>query len=186
MMTSITTKQGDRGQTGLIGGITVSKSHIRVDALGHIDELSACIGLARAICQDVEIKDILKQIQRELFVVNSSLAAPPDSQKKKAIVSNDMVETLTKQVEQIENIPSIVMGWAVAGEYLESAYLEVARTVCRRAERQVVKMKEEGEKFDLPVIAYLNRLSDLLWLLARLTELRAGITANLENIANTP
>jgi len=182
-MTSITTKKGDQGQTSLIGGVTVPKSHVRVETLGHIDELSACIGLARATSQDVEIKAILKQIQRDLFVVNSSLAAPPDSQKKTAVIGNDRVEALTKQVEQIENTPGIVMGWAVAGEYLESAHLEVARTVCRRAERQVVKMKEEDEKFDLPVIAYLNRLSDLLWLLARLTELRAGIHASLEKIA---
>ncbi len=174
-MASISTQTGDHGQTGLIGGIRVSKSHLRIEAGGTIDELNSVMGLARSFCDDAEVCQLLKTIQRELFIIGSSLATLPHSQKQASPITSDRVDALTAHVHRIEKIKGIVFDWILPGEHTTSATFDMARTVCRRAERCIVRLTESGEKIDSNILPYINRLSDMLWLIGRLVELRAGV-----------
>ena len=176
---SISTKRGDTGQTGLAGGIRVSKSNARVEAYGTVDELNAFLGLARSLCQDEDLRSKTFSIQRDLFRLGSALATPPESRKAQVPLTPEMVDALTEQVHQIESIDGILSDWSVSGEHTAAAAYDVARTVCRRAERGVVRLIETGEAVEPNVLAYLNRLSDLLWLFARKLEFAAGINASL-------
>jgi len=181
---SIATKRGDGGQTSLAGGTRVSKGHLRVEAYGTIDELNSAMGFARSICEDPEVREIVKAIQRELFRVGSTVATAPDSRKKPPPITPDMVEALTAQVHRIEAIEGVLSDWSLSGEHQASSAFDVARTVCRRAERHLVRLTESGEEVNPPVLAYLNRLSDILWLLGRLLEARAGVDASLRDEAH--
>ncbi len=178
---SIATKHGDTGQTGLIGGERVSKANLRVESYGTIDELTSVMGFARSVCDDAEVRDITKHIQRELFAVSGSIANPQSSQKEPLYVTPEMVESLTAHVHRIESTEGILSDWSLPGDHTAAAAYDIARTVCRRAERHVVRLAEAGEDTGPNVIAYLNRLSDLLWLLGRLLELRAGVDAKLRD-----
>ncbi len=182
---SIATKQGDTGQTSLAGGVRVSKGALRVEAYGTIDELKSTIGFARSICEDAEIQKVCKNIQRELYAVGSAVSTAPGGTKAPPKITAEMIEVLTKEVQRIESIEGILLDWAVPGEHPAAAAFDVARTVCRRAERCVVRLAESGEEFDSQVIAYLNRLSDLLWLFGRLIELGAGVDARLRDEAHS-
>ncbi len=178
---SIATKHGDTGQTGLIGGERISKADLRVESYGTIDELNSVMGFARSICDAAEVRDITKHIQRELFAVSGSIANPQSSQKEPPYVTPEMVESLTAHVHRIESTEGILSDWSLPGDHTAAAAYDIARTVCRRAERHVVRLAEAGEDTGPNVIAYLNRLSDLLWLLGRLLELRAGVDAKLRD-----
>ena len=178
---SIATKAGDKGKTGLIGGERVSKSDLRVEAYGTIDELTSVMGFARAICDDAEVRELTKEIQRELFAVSGGVANPLGAQKEPPYVTEAMVEALTAHVNRIESMEGILSDWSLPGEHAAAAAYDVARTVCRRAERSVVRLTEAGEEVTPQTIAYLNRLSDLLWLMGRLLELRAGVDARLRD-----
>jgi cob(I)alamin adenosyltransferase len=178
---SIATKHGDKGQTSLIGGQRVSKGELRVEAYGTIDELISSMGLARSICEDIEIRDLTKTIQRELFAVSSAVATPGSNQKNPLDVTNEMVETLTEHVHRIEAMEGILADWSIPGEHPVSAAYDLARTICRRAERYVIRVAEVDNDISPEVIAYLNRLSDLLWLFGRLIELRVGVDASLRD-----
>ena len=181
---SIATKRGDAGETGLAGGIRVSKSSIRVEAYGTVDELNSSVGFARSICPDEPMKALLKEIQRELFLVGSALATPPESHKKQPPITADMVERLTAEIHRIEAIDGVLADWSIPGEHSVSAALDVARTVCRRAERCAVRLAESGEDVRPEILAYLNRLSDLLWILGRLIEKEQGVDATLRTPEN--
>jgi cob(I)alamin adenosyltransferase len=174
---SIATQRGDGGETGLAGGIRVSKAHLRVEVYGTIDEVISAIGFARSICPVEEIALQSRAIQKELFAVGSAIATHPDSKKKASEISDEMVERLTDSVHRIEAIPGILADWSVPGEDPASAAYDVARTICRRMERLAVRLRDE-EKYDFQpnAIRYLNRLSDLLWLFARQLEHAAGKT----------
>jgi cob(I)alamin adenosyltransferase len=176
---SIATKRGDGGQTGLAGGIRISKADLRVEAYGSVDELNTVLGFARSICTNKEIKDWTETIQRTLFRVGSALATPPESKKTPPTVSSDDVEMLTNLVHQIEATEGILSDWSLPGAHTESAAYEMARTVCRRAERATVRLATSGVEVKPEVLAYLNRLSDLVWLFGRLIEVNAGIDARL-------
>lgn len=178
---SIATKHGDRGQTSLIGGARVSKADLRVEAYGTIDELNSLMGFARSICDDREVNDLTRQIQRELFAVAGALATEEGVRKEKPDVTTEMVERLTAEVHRIEGMEGILSDWSLPGEHPASSAFDIARTVCRRAERHVVRLAEEGVTVSPEVLAYLNRLSDLLWLFGRLLELRAGVDASLRD-----
>jgi len=178
---SISTKRGDGGQTGLAGGIRVSKADLRVESYGSVDELNTVLGFARSICQDKEIATWTEEIQRTLFRVGSALATPPESKKQPPIVSTEDIDKLTNLVHQIEATEGILSDWSLPGAHTESAAYEVARTVCRRAERAAVRFVENGGVVQPTVIPYLNRLSDLIWLFGRLIEFNAGIDARLRN-----
>jgi cob(I)alamin adenosyltransferase len=178
---SIATKRGDGGETGLAGGIRVSKGHLRVEAYGTVDELNTFMGLARVMNDDTEVKDLVKTLQRELFKVGSALATAPNGRKPEPPITSEMVDALTARVHRIEATDGILADWSIPGEHPASAAFDVARTVCRRAERQVVRLVESGEPVNPQVLAYLNRLSDLLWLLGRLVEKQAGVDATLRD-----
>lgn len=178
---SIATTRGDGGQTALAGGIRVSKSDARVDTYGTIDELIAQMGFARSICADEEIRALTRSIQKELFAVMSALATPPGSKKAPPEITGGMVDRLTSEVHRIEAIEGVLADWSIAGEDAPAAAYDVARTVCRRAERLAVRLRESGVEFQDNVIRYLNRLSDLLWLMGRLLEARAGVSGKLRD-----
>ncbi|HEX8423718.1 MAG TPA: cob(I)yrinic acid a,c-diamide adenosyltransferase [Pyrinomonadaceae bacterium] len=182
---SIATKAGDKGDTGLIGGERVSKADLRVEAYGTIDELGSTLGFARAICDDAEVRDLTKEIQRELFAVSGGVANPLGARKEPPYVTAAMVEALTAEVNRIEGLEGILSDWSLPGEHAAAAAYDVARTVCRRAERAVVRLTEAGEEISPQTVAYLNRLSDLLWLFGRLLELRAGVDARLRDDEHT-
>jgi cob(I)alamin adenosyltransferase len=178
---SIATTRGDGGQTGLAGGIRVSKADLRVEAYGSVDELNTVLGFARSICTNKEIYDWTEEIQRTLFRLGSALATPPESKKVPPIISPEEVEGLTKLVHQIEATEGILADWSLPGAHTESAAYEVARAVCRRAERNAVRLAANGVEFKPEILAYLNRLSDVIWLFGRLIELNAGVDARLRS-----
>jgi cob(I)alamin adenosyltransferase len=178
-MSSIATKKGDSGQTSLTGGVRVSKSSIRVEAYGTVDELNSGMGFARSICDDAELRERTKAIQKELFKVGSALATPEGSRKGEAPLTLAMIDALTDQVHEIEAIEGILSDWSIPGEHTAAAAYDLARTVCRRAERCVVRLLESGESVDANVLPYLNRLSDLLWLFGRKLEVAAGVSGSL-------
>jgi cob(I)alamin adenosyltransferase len=173
---SIATQTGDTGQTSLVGGRRVSKGDPRVDAFGTVDELIAHIGLARALAGHVEAASIAQALQRDLFAVAEALASDSDPLKT---VDVERISNITRHVHRIETQDGILIDWAIAGDDAGGAAFEVARTVCRRAERLVVRLVDSGERIDPSVIVYLNRLADLLWLLGRLIERDHGVDAAL-------
>lgn len=176
---SIATKRGDGGQTGLAGGIRVSKTHPRVECYGTIDELISQMGFARSICQDRELKQKIELIQRELYKVGSAIATPPESRKRPPEITEAMVNALEDEVHHIEAEPGVIADWSLPGAIPDAAAIDVARTICRRAERLATALLETGMLPNAHVLAYLNRLSDLLWLFARLIESRAGVDSSL-------
>ena len=178
---SIATTHGDKGQTGLIGGVRVSKADLRVEAYGAVDELNSSLGFARSICTSQEIRSRTEEIQRTLFRVGSALATPPESRKGEQSITQQDVETLTRLVHQIEETEGVLSDWSLPGAHTESAAYEVARTVCRRAERDTVRLASNGGDVNPELLAYLNRLSDLIWLFGRLIEVNAGVDARLRN-----
>jgi cob(I)alamin adenosyltransferase len=190
-MSSIATKTGDAGSTGLVGGLRVSKADLRVEAYGTVDELDAFLGFARSICTHPDIKGWTESIQRDLFRVGSALSTPVQARKQGSSIAQADVDRLTGLVHQIEATPNILADWSLPGANTESAAYEIARTVCRRAERLAVRFAQETADPDLPAsavpvvppqaIAYLNRLSDLIWLFGRLIEVRAGVDSKLRD-----
>src|SRR5215204_5887568 len=178
---SIATKTGDKGKTALIGGERVSKADFRVETYGTIDELGAAMGFARSICGDGQIDELTKKIQRELFLVAGSVANPHFEDAPNPYVTPEMIEHLTAEVSRIEKMEGILSDWSLPGDVSSAAAYDVARTICRRAERCVVRMNESGENVDTQIITYLNRLSDLLWLIGRYLELKAGVDSSLRD-----
>jgi cob(I)alamin adenosyltransferase len=181
---SIATEKGDGGQTSLAGGIRVSKSDFRVETYGTIDELISKLGFARAICSNGDIAHFTKEIQRELFTVASAISTPVESKRPIPEVSEQMVSRLTSEVHRIEALDGILSDWSLPGEDPVSAAYDEARTICRRAERNVVRLAETGIPLQPNVLRYLNRLSDLLWLFGRVIELEQGIDSKLRDGSN--
>ena len=180
---SIATKTGDGGTTALAGGLRVSKSDLRVESYGSVDELNSFLGLARSLCSNPEIAAWTEQIQRTLFSVGAALATPPESRKKSSPITQDDIDFLTGLVHKIESTEGILADWSLPGAHTQSAAFEVARTVCRRAERCAVRFVETGGDVEPTIIPYLNRLSDVIWLFGRLIEVNAGIDARLRDPA---
>jgi cob(I)alamin adenosyltransferase len=165
----------------LAGGIRISKADQRVETYGTVDELNTVLGFARSICTNKEICDWTEGIQRSLFRLGSALATPPESKKQPPSITAHDVEEVTKLVHQIEATEGILSDWSLPGAHTESAAYEVARTVCRRAERNAVRLASSGVEVKPEVLAYLNRLSDLIWLFGRLIEVNAGVDARLRS-----
>ena len=173
----IYTRTGDAGQTGLFGGGRVSKGDIRVEAYGDVDELNAVIGMARCIEMMPRIDEVLVPIQRDLFAIGALLATP-DREKmalhlEKARIDEGRITELERAIDDGEQELEPLRAFILPGGTPKAAALHVARTVCRRAERHVVRLQNQVELPTLAVI-YLNRLSDLLFTLARLANRRAG------------
>jgi len=183
-MSSISTRRGDGGDTATSGGPRVSKSDLRVEAYGTIDELNCTIGLARAWCDDPEIAALAKAIQRDLFAVGSAVSTKPESKKPIPAIEKERVATLDAIVERFEAVPGMLRDWSIAGEMRSSAGFDLARTVARRAERVTVRLVTSGVAIQPTVLEYLNRLSDVLWLFARKLERDAGVDARLRDDAH--
>jgi cob(I)alamin adenosyltransferase len=163
----------------LAGGVRISKADLRVEAYGTVDELNTALGFARSICTNKEIYDWTEGIQRTLFRLGSALATPAESKKAPPSITTADVEALTKLVHQIEATEGILGDWSLPGAHTESAAYEIARTVCRRAERNTVRLASSGVDLKPEILAYLNRLSDVIWLFGRLIEVSAGVDARL-------
>jgi cob(I)alamin adenosyltransferase len=173
----IYTRTGDAGDTGLFGGGRVAKDDPRVEAYGDVDELNAVLGMVRAVEQMPRIDEVLVLVQRDLFAIGALLATP-DREKmaqhlEKARIDDLRVAELEQAIDDAESELEPLRAFIVPGGTPKAAALHVARTVCRRAERHVVTLQRAVELPGL-VIIYLNRLSDLLFTLARLANKRAG------------
>jgi cob(I)alamin adenosyltransferase len=175
---SIATKTGDSGTTGLMYGRRVPKNHPRVEVCGALDELNAALGLARSTATDDFVARNLPVIQKDLIVLMGELGVLPEDLQRYvkdgySLVTPAMTAPLDALVKEIESQNVTFKGWATPGATVHSAALDVARTVCRRAERRVCELKESGGQANSEIVIYLNRLSDLLWLFARWVETKA-------------
>ena len=168
----IYTKTGDDGTTGLFGGGRVNKASARVEAYGTVDELNATVGFARAYGLDPATEAVLEQVQVDLFCLGAELACVPGKEGKLSMkpIDGDDIERLEKAIDASEAQLAPLTNFVLPGGSLHAASLHLARTVCRRAERAVLAISDSEVRHEL--IVYLNRLSDLLFSLAR-TENRA-------------
>ncbi|HRI15320.1 MAG TPA: cob(I)yrinic acid a,c-diamide adenosyltransferase [Verrucomicrobiota bacterium] len=174
-MRSIVTRTGDAGHTGLMYNRRVSKCHPRVEAYGCVDELNSALGLARAHGSGPFLGTTLLAIQKDLVVLMGELATGVSDLARYVkdgfqLVTHEHVQRLDAWVAEIEAQNVSFAGWATPGATRCAAALDVARTTCRRAERRVVELHEAGDLQNNEIIIFLNRLSDLLWLMARWVE----------------
>lgn len=171
---SIVTRTGDRGQTGLLYGGRVSKTDVRTEAYGAVDETISALGLARALTGDDARRAIILRVQRELFTVGAELAtdvAEYETLRRHFLVVTDAMTTqLEQDIDRLESAVPLPDGFVIPGGTSTAAALDVARTVCRRAERRIVRVQEGGMLRNPEVLRYVNRLSDLLFMLARAEE----------------
>ena len=172
---SIVTKTGDKGTTALMYGRRVSKCHPRVEAYGCVDELNTALGLARATAEHDFVRDSLLLIQKDLVILMGELATAVEDLSRYvkdgySLVTSPMTGKLEQAIREIESQNISFKGWATPRTTIHAAALDLARTVCRRAERRVCALQEADELQNSEIIIYLNRLADLLWLLARWVE----------------
>ncbi|HWT83609.1 MAG TPA: cob(I)yrinic acid a,c-diamide adenosyltransferase [Candidatus Acidoferrum sp.] len=173
----IYTRTGDAGQTGLLGAGRVRKNAARVEAYGGVDELNATLGVIRAALTDPELLDLLASIQRDLFAMGTLLAdARKDRGKEteKATLTPERVTDLERAIDRFEEELPPLRRFIFPGGCETGSRLHLARTVCRRAERRIVALAAE-EMVPAVILAYVNRLSDLLFVMARVVNHRAGV-----------
>ncbi len=178
----IYTKTGDDGTTGLFGGGRVKKASMRVEAYGTVDELNATLGLARAAKLEADTEAVLAQVQVDLFTLGAELASVPGKEAKlnMRLLDGTDAERLEKAIDQAEAHCTPLKYFVLPGGSPQAAALHLARTVCRRAERAVLAMDDAPARTDL--VVYLNRLSDLLFVLAR----RANVETNVPDVPWIP
>jgi cob(I)alamin adenosyltransferase len=169
---SIVTKKGDQGATTLMYGRRVAKCHPRVEACGVLDELNTALGLARATAEHEFVRDNVLAIQRDLVVLMGELAVVTEDLPRytgdgNLLVTPKLTARLDELITVIEGQQVVCGGWSTPGATLNSAALDVARATCRRAERRVCGLREAQDLQNPEILIYLNRLSDLLWLLAQ-------------------
>ena len=181
-MSSISTMRGDAGETSLAGGVRVSKGSLRVETYGTVDELNSSLGFARSICDDAAMAAFTKNVQQDLFKIGSSLATPAESPKPQIVIDATLSERLTAEVHRLEAIDGMLADWSIPGEHRAAAAYDVARTICRRAERSLVRLQESGAAVQPAILSYVNRLSDLLWLFGRKLEHDAGVSGSLRDV----
>jgi cob(I)alamin adenosyltransferase len=173
---SIVTKTGDKGETSLMYGRRLSKADPRVDAYGCIDELTAALGLARSFSTDKFVSDEIFAAQKDLIVVMGELATAPDDRERYVkdgfhITTAEMVDRITVVILQLEKDKTLYpKDWVIPGKTTLSAALDFARATCRRAERHIAAFIGGEKDFNSEILRYLNRLSDLCWVLARYAE----------------
>jgi cob(I)alamin adenosyltransferase len=170
-ITKVYTRAGDHGETSLVGGKRVSKASARVEAYGDVDEVNSLVGLARAEISDQQINDVLKAIQNELFTVGADLASPSDVPAPR--IGPEWVTRLESVLDQFNEPLPPLKEFILPSGSPGAALLHLARTVVRRAERRIVQLSEE-EAINEALLAYVNRLSDLLFVLARAVNQRLG------------
>lgn len=168
------TKRGDDGHTDLIGGVRVSKNHLRVSAYGAVDELNATIGLALADCEIDAIHTGLITVQCRLFDLGADLATPNSDKAQSVRITAEHVADLEQQIDAAADQLEPLRNFILPGGTTLAARLHIARTVCRRAEREIVALAEH-EVVDPMATVYVNRLADLLFAQARLANAKAGL-----------
>jgi cob(I)alamin adenosyltransferase len=170
-ITKVYTRTGDKGETSLVGGKRVAKDSTRVEAYGDVDELNSLLGFARTLLTDKEVDAILSRIQNELFIVGADLASPLELKAPR--IEQESIARLEQTIDKFNREVPPLREFILPGGKSEGAALHLARTVARRAERKVIRLGKE-EPINPYVIVYLNRLSDLLFVLARITNRRTG------------
>ena len=183
----ISTKKGDKGVTGLLGGRRVPKHHLRPETYGTLDELNSFVGMARAVSRDKKVKKILFAIQNHFFIIGSELAlSGKDRSLLKGEITQKEVDWLSQLSTDFEASIKPEPKFIIYGETLISSILDVARAVSRRAERRVAEMRSKKMLHNLKILEYLNRLSDVLYLLARYEEKKARAKPKHPSYKSTP
>ena len=181
---SIVTKTGDKGETSLMYGRRLSKADPRVDAYGRIDELTAALGVARSVSTDKFLSEEIFAAQKDLIVIMGELATAPGDRERYLkdgfhLTTPEMVDRITAVISDLEKDKSLYpKDWVIPGRTAVSAALDVARATCRRAERHITPFSASEKDFNPEILRYLNRLSDLCWILARYAEKIQGITVS--------
>lgn len=175
----VTTRTGDTGYTGLIGKERVPKWDPRPDTFGTVDEATSALGLARALSQQPRVKEIILRLQRELYVLMAELATSPEEQGKRPgmVITAEHVAGLEALSEELKREVAIGHVFVVPGETVAGAALDLARTVIRRAERMTARLLHDGVVVNGELLRYLNRLSDVVFVLARYEEADEGVDA---------
>ena len=172
----IYTKTGDTGETSLFDNTRVSKADARVDAYGEVDELNACLGVARGAGVDEEIATLIESLQKDLFALGARLADPSAriaARVEKVVIGSDAVERLELTIDRLEATLPPLRRFILPGGSPAGAALHLARTICRRAERRVIGLGSGA--VDPILLVYMNRLSDLLFVMARVVNHRSGV-----------
>jgi cob(I)alamin adenosyltransferase len=174
-MAKVTTHGGDDGYTGLLGKQRVPKYDPRPETFGTVDEATSALGMARAIASDQRVKQLIARLQQDLYLLMGELATPPENYEQVGLrVTAGHVRRLEEEAERLKQEVEIPNRFIIPGDTPEGAALDFARTVIRRAERLAVKLLHEGIIQNGEVVRYLNRLSDLVFILARAVEVRSS------------
>lgn len=180
-MAKVTTGTGDTGYTGLLGEQRVPKYDPRPDTFGTVDEATSALGLARAVAKEQRVKDIIYRVQQELYLLMGELATPPENYEKMGLAMTiEHVQELERIEEELKNAVEIPNKFIIPGDTLDGAALDLARTIIRRAERMAVKLLHDGVIQNVEVVRYLNRLSDLIFILARYIEVKSSFAQRPE------
>lgn len=172
----IYTKTGDSGSTGLFGGPRVSKDNSRIQAYGCVDELNAALGVARATGLGTRLDSILHQVQHHLFSIGAELATPEPEKHGLKWHCEQFVDEMESDIDQLETQLAPLRNFILPGGSMQSAQLHMSRTICRRVEREIVRFGREPSVSDVSqIVVYLNRLSDLLFVMARVANADLGV-----------
>lgn len=175
-MAKVTTGTGDTGYTGLIGEQRVPKYDARPETFGTVDEATSALGLARATTQDAHVKEIIYALQQELYLLMGELATPPENYEKMGLrITTEHVRRLEQIEEELKQEVEIPNKFIIPGDTPDGAALDLARAIVRRAERMAVRLLHERIIENGEVVRYLNRLSDLIFILARYVEVKSSI-----------
>ena len=175
-MAKVSTGTGDTGYTGLLGEQRVPKYDPLPDTFGTVDEATSALGLARAMAQDEKVKEIIYRIQQELYLLMGELATPPENYEKMGLrMTVQHVQRLEQVEESLKREVEIPNKFIIPGDSPDGAALDLARTIIRRAERMAVKLLHDGIIQNGEVVRYLNRLSDLVFILARYVEVKSSL-----------
>ncbi|MFC2064894.1 cob(I)yrinic acid a,c-diamide adenosyltransferase [Chloroflexota bacterium] len=185
-MSNFFTRQGDDGTTGFLGNKRISKSDARIDALGSLDEASAALGMVRASCSDSEIRDLIVEVQRDLYKIMAEVASSAELQAKFHTLGDERIDWLEKHADHFSSQIEIPKEFIIPGGTPSAAVISFARTVIRRAERRLVELDSEGESVNSLLLKYLNRLSSLCFILEVYESKNKGIQPSLckEDIDN--
>jgi cob(I)alamin adenosyltransferase len=172
----IYTRRGDGGETSLLGGVRVWKNSLQLDVIGTLDELNAEIGLLRAEHLPEEIDQLLERLQNELFYAGTELAASAPSESPCSTISENHIQGIEAAIDQFDSKLHPLGGFVLPGGVRSAAMFHVVRTICRRAERHLVSLvQSDKQAVSDNILAYINRLSDLFFVLARLSNAQAGV-----------
>lgn len=178
-MSKFFTRNGDDGTTGLLGNQRVPKHHIRIQAIGDLDEATAALGVARAQVVSEHVRHIILTHQRKLYHVMAEVASTPENADKFKSITDDDIQHIENEIEMLEERVPPVTEFITPGDSISSATLALARTIIRRAERSVTALYHKQELTNQHIIAYLNRLSSLCFVLERLEDMQKGVSPTI-------